>query len=88
MTKIRRLYDKDQKVIIYNPIIEPLQIFLLDWLELGNLEIGNKYNIVSASSYVPSPLPSPLPHILPHRDIRETQGRNWSQSGRLHRVKP
>ena len=33
--------DKDQEVIIYNPIIEPRQIFLLDRLELGNLEIGN-----------------------------------------------
>ena len=41
MTRIRRLYDKDQEVIIYNPIIVPLQIFLLDWLESGNLEIGN-----------------------------------------------
>ena len=26
MTRIRRLYDKDQEVINYNPIIEPLQI--------------------------------------------------------------
>ena len=47
MTRIRRLYDKDQEVIIYNPIIEPLQIFLLDWLELGNLEIGNKLVLVT-----------------------------------------
>ena len=42
MTRIKRLYDKDQEVIIYNPIIEPLQIFLLYWLESVNLEIGNK----------------------------------------------
>ena len=41
MTRIRRLYDKDQEVIIFKPIIVPLQIFLLDWLESGNLEIGN-----------------------------------------------
>ena len=41
MTRIRRLYDKDQEVIIYNPIIEPLRIFLLHWLESRNLEIGN-----------------------------------------------
>ena len=55
MTRIRRFYDKDQEVIWYNPIIEPLQIFLLDWLELGNLEIGNK-PAAQAADADPSPL--------------------------------
>ena len=41
MARIRRLYDKDQEVIIYNSFIVTFQIFLLDWLESGNLEISN-----------------------------------------------
>ena len=50
MTRIRRLYDKDQEVIFYNnPIIEPSRFsnHWLDWGEWANLEFGNK-------SYSPS----------------------------------
>ena len=43
MTRIRRLYDKDQEVLCYNPIIEPSRFSnqWLDWEESENLELGN-----------------------------------------------
>ena len=43
MARIRRLYDKDQEVIIYHAIIEPSRFSnqLVVCEELANLEFGN-----------------------------------------------
>ena len=64
MTRIRRLYDKDQEVIIYNPLIEPFQIFLLDWLELGNLEIGNRKRFLRVDSIMSSSVIFPKSAVM------------------------
>ena len=49
MTRIRRLYDKDQEVIIYDPIIVPLQI---GW----NREIWR--SAINGSVYIQADIPT------------------------------